>query len=153
MYNPSAISCGSIQVFCVYGSLSPFLALCVVSRICVYLFFSPFFGLCPAAHGILVCPTRGRTLAPMAPALGAWSLNPWTTRKIPVLFFFNLCRHLTSLNLARVGPCWPWVDPLFPFSECSCPMCVPTPAFSVHSLCCLCVHLFPLLSVHSLHVV
>ena len=38
----------NLQVFSVCGSLSPFLALCViVSRICVYLFlffFSPFFG-------------------------------------------------------------------------------------------------------------
>ena len=43
-----------------------------------------FFLLCRAACGILV-PQPG--IEPVPPALGAWSLNHWTAREVPQLFF------------------------------------------------------------------
>ena len=137
------------------GSLSPFLALCViVSRICVYLFSSLFFSFFGAmgshffARGILVSPTGGRTFAPVAPALGAWSLNHGPPGKSVRFFFFNLCRHLIPLIMALSGSLpalgrstisllWLWSPRVCTHSCLLCPF----------SLLPLCVHLFPLCCV------
>jgi len=43
-----------------------------------------YLGLCQVAHGILVPWPR---IEPMPPALGARSLNHWTTSEVPEVFF------------------------------------------------------------------
>ena len=49
--------------------------------------FSFFFG-CAMQHSSWTRPG----LEPVAPALGEWSLNHWTTREIPEAIFFFFAR-------------------------------------------------------------
>ena len=58
-----------------------------------------FFLAMPCACGILV-PWPG--IEPMIPALGAHSLNHWTTRKVPILAIFDLRKwqcHIVQPNI------------------------------------------------------
>ena len=61
-------------------------------------FFFFLFWLHPAAYGILV-PQPG--MEPNPPALGAWSLNHWTTRKIP---FYLALNHWNFLWIRKIKP-------------------------------------------------
>ena len=99
-----------------------------------FIFIDLFIWLCWAAHRLLSCSTRAlscsmQDLVPRAgvepgpPALGAWSLNHWTTREVPSLASFKLDKwswesYCTSCDLS------------FPFfSEITGPWSSSTPTY------------------------
>ena len=63
-----------------------------------------FFGTCgQMCHTVCGILAPQRQIQPATPALGVWGLNPWTSREIPQLNFFNKGAWMLLGNYGHVG--------------------------------------------------